>query len=146
MLDTYKIFISHTWKHNIDYCNLIELLRYAKNFHYEIYSNPTVDNLFVTEKTLLNELYNQIEQANIVMILTNMFVYDRPWVEKEINIATKYGKPIIALKSKIIKNVPPIYSDNYKHISCIARTNRNIKAIIPWNTLDIINAIIKYSS
>lgn len=102
-LKTYDIFISHAWRYNDDYYRLVNILNGAPNFKWRNYSVPQHDPVLnpddpSDEKTLFIELEQQIKPVNCVLILCGMYVTYSKWIQKEIEIALSYKKPIIGIK------------------------------------------------
>lgn len=101
-LKTYDLFISHAWRYNADYYRLVELLNAAPNFKWRNYSvpehDPKVDpDSDAGKRVLLAGLDNQIRPVNCVLILAGMYAHYSYWINKEIEIAQKYNKPIIGI-------------------------------------------------
>ena len=98
LLKRYRIFISHAWTYNTSYYRLVDMLNSVPNFHWENYSVPKHDRLPTRTKRELNQaLTNQIKPTNIIIILAGMYVNYREWIEREINIANDFQKPIIGI-------------------------------------------------
>lgn len=132
-LKTYDLFISHSWKYNDDYYRLINLLSKANNFTYRNYSVPMHDSLdTATDKELYAALDRQIKPVNIVIILAGMYSHYSKWIEKEIELAQSYKKPIIAIKPSGQEMTP-------LKVTLISKT------VVSWNTDSIVQAIRTYS-
>jgi hypothetical protein len=136
-LKTYDIFISHAWFYSKGYNRLIELLGEAPNFKYRNYSvpkhDPAIDpNSDSGHLTLTRALDTQIRPVNIVLVMAGMYSNYRYWIQKEIEIAQGYEKPIIGLVPWGQERTP---------------TNIQEAAIemIGWNTTSIVNAIRSYA-
>lgn len=138
-LKTYDVFISHAWKYGEQYNALIDLLKKASNFYFRNYSAPSdnpLKNLNETDVKTKSEITSAIERkikpVNAVVVISGMYANNREWMEKEIEIALKYNKPIIAVKPRGNTNVPT-YIQNTSDI------------IVSWSTSSIVDAIRKYS-
>lgn len=138
-LKTYDIFISHAWKYGDDYNRLVTLLDAANNFKYRNYSAPenkplqNLDSTDVTTKSQISNAINRkISPVNAVLVISGMYANNREWMEKEVEIAQEYNKPIIAIKPWG-NTVMPAYIKNIA------------TEIVNWNTDSIVNAIRKYS-
>ena len=131
-LKQYQLFISHSWKNN-DYDNLIKLLDEAKYFYSLNYSVEKSEPLPVRSSLgLYNGLKNKIAHANIVIIIAGMYVNYSDAILDEIEIATKYNKPIIAVTPWGNSNIPIIV----QQVS---------KTIVGWNKNSIVEAIRTYA-
>lgn len=138
-LKIYDIFISHAWKYGEQYVSLIGLLEKAPNFYFRNYSAPSdnpLKNLDKTDVKTKSEITSAIERkikpVNAVIVISGMYANNREWMEKEIEIALEYNKPIIALKPWGNTNIPT-YIQNVSD------------KIVSWSTSSIVEAIRKYS-
>ena len=134
----YHIFISHAWKYSDDYYRLVDLLNAASNFKWKNYSvpqhDPAIDpNTEAGEKKLIEELRKQIRPVHVVIVLAGMYVNYRKWIQKEIDIAQEYQKPIVGIRPRGQERVPKVIQE----VSC---------EIVGWNTNSIVNAIRKCSN
>ena len=132
-LKTYDLFISHAWKYNSEYYKLEGMLNDASNFEWRNYSVPKHDPVLdpddpTDRKTLLKELDEQIRPVNCVLILAGMYVSYSFWIQKEIEIAQTYGKPIIGIKPWGSERVPSAVTEAADEI-------------VGWNTDSIVSAI-----
>ncbi|KKL10133.1 hypothetical protein LCGC14_2558880 [marine sediment metagenome] len=133
LLKRYRIFISHAWTYNASYYRLVEMLDSMPNFHWENYSVPEDAPLPTKTKRELNQaLINQIKPTNIIIILAGMYVNYREWIEREINIADDFQKPIIGIVPRGAQ-VTPLAVSNVARI------------MVGWNTNSIIDAIRRYA-
>lgn len=129
----YRIFISHAWKYHEDYERLVKMLNNAPYFKWKNFSVPKHDPLIDPEeeagkKKLIEELKNQIRPVHVVIIISGMYVAYRYWIQKEIDIALEFSKPIVGIKPWGQEKVPQIV----QKVSC---------RIVGWNTKSIIDAI-----
>ncbi|CAA0148364.1 conserved hypothetical protein [Tenacibaculum maritimum] len=136
-LKTYDLFLSHAWKYNSDYYRLEGMLKNAPLFTWRNYSvpvhNPLIDpNTPVGKRFLTNELDQQVRPVNCVIILAGMYAAYSEWIEKEINIANSYNKPIIGVKPWGQERVPLIVQNNAREM-------------VGWNTNTIVSAIRRNS-
>jgi hypothetical protein len=136
-LKTYDIFISHAWRYSDDYKRLVELLNEAQNFKWRNYSDPKHDPVIdpddeVSREKLVEELEEQIRPTNCVIVISGMYVAYRYWIQKEIDIATHYRKPIIGVKPWGQERTPQKVQDVAVEI-------------VGWNTDSIVSAIRRYA-
>lgn len=133
-MKTYDIFISHAWKYNNQYYNLEKMLEEYKYFRFRNYSVPEHDPLdFNSVKELVNQLDEQIRQSTVVLVIGGMYCNYRKWIQKEIEIAKKYNKPIILVIPYGANRIPTMVEIN---------ATKTIK----WNSDSIINAIREVSN
>lgn len=139
IIRTFNIFISHAWKYGDSYDKLVALLDNASYFSYKNFSAPedspltNTDGTPVTNKSqITSAIENKIKLVNCVIVISGMYYNNREWMEKEIEIAQKYNKPIIAVKPWGNTLMPT-------DIQVVADTTVN------WNTDSIVDAIKTYS-
>jgi len=136
-LKTYDLFISHAWEYNSDYYTLEKMLTEASNFKWRNYSVPLHDPVINPssssgKSTLENLLDNQVRPVNCVIILGGMYAAYSEWIQKEIQIAIAYKKPILGIYPFGQSNMPVTIQDN-------------ASKIVRWNTDSIIDAIREIS-
>lgn len=136
-LKTYDLFLSHAWRYNYDYYRLEEMLNDAPLFYWRNYSVPEHSPLIdpatpAGKRTLTNELDQQVRPTNCVIILAGMYAAHSDWIEKEIQLANNYNKPIIGVKPWGQQRVPLIVQNNAVEM-------------VGWNTSTIVSAIRRNS-
>lgn len=132
-LKTYDLFVSHAWFYSKGYNRLVELLDEANNFKYRNYSVPKHDPVIdpdteVGKAALIKALDAQIKPVNIVLVMAGMYASYRYWIQKEIEIAQKYDKPIVGL-------IP------WGQVKTPANVQDAALDMINWNTSSIVAAI-----
>lgn len=95
-LKNYRLFISHPWTHDPEYEQLVTLLRSATYFRWSNYSVP-ISRPLPGGSTLEEQLLDQIRPVHAVLILAGMYVNHRAWIQKEMDLATSLGKPMIGI-------------------------------------------------
>lgn len=132
-LREYNLFISHPWTKDDEYSRLEDMLDNCSYFKYKNYSVPRTNPLDVrTDKELEEALERQIKPASIVLVLAGMYYNHRKWIQKEIEIAQKYNKPIVAIipwGQQVVPTAVKLAS----------------KDTVGWNTDSIVYAIRRYS-
>ena len=132
-LKIYNVFISHAWKYDAEYYRIEKLLKDAPNFSWKNYSVPQHDPLGTTTKKDLEEtLRRHIRPTHVVVILSGMYVAYRDWIQKEIDIASEMGKPIIGIKPWGRERMPQAVQNAAKEI-------------VGWNTSSVVSAIRKHA-
>lgn len=139
IIRTFNIFISHAWKYGDSYDRLVALLDNASYFSYKNFSAPednpltNTDGTLVTNKSqITSAIENKIKLVHCVVVISGMYYNNKEWMEKEIEIAQKYDKPIIAVKPWGNTKMPTDVQD-------VADTT------VGWNTDSIVDAIKTYS-
>lgn len=134
LLTDYKLFISHSWKYDEDYRRIIDFLNKANYFRYSNFSRPfdkPLDCFRHTDNELTQRLEQQIAPTQVVLVVSGMYVAYSKWIQKEIDIARYYNKPIIGIKPWGNINTPMA-------VSSVANE------IVGWQTDSIIEAIRRY--
>lgn len=124
-----NLFISHSWNYGDQYTRLKELLA-NRGYTFRDYSVPSSRPIVGANSD--NELEQAIEQkmrlSSVVLILAGVYATYSKWINKEIEIAQKLGKPIIAIE--------PFGSER---TSVVVKNSAD--RICYWNTVSIVNAI-----
>jgi len=136
-LKTYDIFIGHAWRYSDDYSRFVRLLNEAPNFKWRNYSDPKHDpvidpNSDVDRRKMKEELDEQIRPVNCVIVISGMYVAYRYWIQIEIDIATRYRKPIIGVRPWGQERIPL----EVQHVAV---------EMVGWNTDSIVSAIRRYA-
>lgn len=129
----YNIFISHAWDYNEDYYKLENWL--DETIDWKNMSIPKHDAKEAKNDTeLFQMIENNIKNSSIFLVIGGMYVpqSNRKWIQKEIEIAKRYGKYIIAIKPRGNQNIPKILQEN-------------TDIIVGWNSKSIIDAIKDYN-
>lgn len=132
-LYNYRLFISHAWKYNTDYRNLISLLNNAPYFSYYNYSAPKEKPLFpegtpLTNKIIAEKIRDKISPSQIVIVISGMYGAYHDWMRFEVDTAISMGKPILGIYP-YGNSVAPEYIRN-----CADE-------MVHWNTNSIVQAI-----
>lgn len=132
-MKTYNLFISHAWDYNSDYYNLEKLLKDDLWFYFKNYSVPQHDALQTkTNRELDEALHRQIAPTSVVLIIAGMYYGYRKWIQREIEIAKAYKKPIIVVRPWGAERVPTeLTSSEFIQVN--------------WQRSSVIDAIKKYS-
>ena len=129
-MQTYHLFISHSWNYADKHDRLVEMLAAHSTFTFKNFSvpphNPIVGAL--TDQQLEIAIENKIRPCSAVLIMAGMYSTYSKWINKEIAIAKRMGKVIIAIK--------PFGAER---ISTVVRRAARVECA--WNSLSIISAI-----
>lgn len=106
----YRIFISHAWDYNEEYCKLEKMLADYPNFEFRNYSVPKHDPL-ATSAQLTKKLLDQMNPTQIVIVLAGMYAAHSDWIQFEIDEAKRLTKPIIGVKPWGQERVPQAVQD-----------------------------------
>lgn len=92
-----RIFISHSWKNDADYWSLIQKF---KNYEFEFYNHSIEGDNPVdayTAREIEKGIENKMRGCSKVLVLGGYYA-NRYWIKKEIEIANRMGKEIIAIR------------------------------------------------
>ena len=136
-LKTYDLFISNSWKYGGEYSRMFDLLRNAPYFKWRDYScpehDPAIDpNTQAGRNKLIAALKNQIRPVNCVIVLSGLYVAYSYWIQKEIDIAVSYNKPIIGVRPWGSQRVPQV-------------VQQVADEMVGWNTSSVVNAIRRHA-
>lgn len=136
-LRQYRIFISHAWRYDDDYNRLVKLLRDASLFQFANYSVPQHDPVIDPSKPsgrakLLLALDGQIAPVHCVLVLSGMYAAYSDWINDEINLADRRGKPIVGIIPWGQQRTP-------------MAIQQAAKEMVGWRTASIVAAIRKHA-
>lgn len=97
----YHIFISHAWKYSDDYNRLVTTLRNSSCFScydYSINADKSLTSKRVPSSQIYQSLEEQIKHASVVLVLLGMYAAYHDWIQTEVDIAVRLGKPVIGIK------------------------------------------------
>ena len=117
MSKTYRLFISHSWTYSDAYDKIIKFLK-QEGIEFSNHSVPKDDPVHTNgyDWELENAIDAKIKGVSCVLILAGVYSSYSKWIKKEIEIANKYEKPIIAIEPWDAKNTSRIVKDNADEI------------------------------
>lgn len=99
------VFVSHSWSYSDHYDTLSDWI-FNRNWSvgqasldFRDFSVPRNDPIHnaTNDAKLREALYNQISRSHVIVIPTGMYAAYSKWIQKEIDGAVGYGKPILAV-------------------------------------------------
>ena len=84
-----------------------------------------------TDKQLKDAIEAKIKGTSCILIMAGVYSTYSKWINKEIEIAKAYGKPIIAIEPWASEKTSQVVKDNANEI-------------VKWQSSSIANAIIKW--
>lgn len=132
MSKTYRLFISHSWAYGDAYDKVIEMIN-SQSITYYDHSVPINDPIHTngSDKQLRDAIDAKIKGTSCVLILAGVYSTYSKWINKEIEIAKAYGKPIIAIEPWGSEKTSKVVKDNANEI-------------VKWQASSIVNAIIRW--
>ncbi len=130
------LFISHAWVHSHHYKTLCDWVFNNSwsvgqaSLQFLDYSVPKSDPIHnaSNDQQLQNAIFDKIARSHVVVIPSGMYAARRKWIQKEIQGANDYGKPILAVNPMGQERKPGIVMDN-------------AKITVGWNKKPVINGI-----
>lgn len=108
----YRLFISHSWAYSDAYEKVTKLID-EQGLSYYNHSVPMNDPIHScgTDSQLRAAIDAKVKNTSCVLIMAGVYSSYSKWIKIEIEIAQKYGKPIIAIEpwasektSKVVKD------------------------------------------
>ncbi|AWM89964.1 molecular chaperone Tir [Pseudomonas sp. 31-12] len=129
-MQTYHLFISHSWNYSDAHDNLVKLLTAHPTFTFKNFSVPPHNPIIgaQTDKQLEEAIENKIRPCSAVLIMAGMYSTYSKWINKEIEIAKRMNKVIIAVKPFGAERISTVVR-NAAHAECAWNTNSIISAI-----------------
>ena len=129
----YRIFISHSWSYSKDY-DKIESFLHQEGVTFYNHSVPKDNPIHTngTDKQLSDAIEAKVKGCSCVIILAGVYATYSKWINKEITMAKKYNKPIIA--------VQPWGAERTSSVVKEAAT-----VIVGWNAKSVADAVRKYA-
>lgn len=133
MVNTYNLFISHSWSYGDAYQKLVGFLNARPYFYWKDYSVPKDSPIHTSgsDAELYSAIQNKIQLCHAVLILAGVYATYSKWIKTEIAIAQRgfaVTTPIVAIQ--------PWGAE---------RTSSVVKAaadrVAGWNTESIVAAI-----
>jgi len=132
------VFISHSWKYSKVYDKLAEWI-FENNWsvgqasldfrNFSVPKDDPIHNVPNT-KALKDAIFNQIARSHVVVIPTGMYTHYSGWIQKEIDAANQYSKPILAVNPWGQERVSEIVVNKASEL-------------VGWNKDSVINGIWK---
>lgn len=130
------VFISHSWTYSTHYDKLEEWIFQnswrvgqasldLRNF--SVPKDNPIHNAR-TDQELQDAIYAQIARSHVIVIPTGMYTNYSKWIQKEINGANGYGKPILAV-------------DPWGQQRAAEVVTSNAKKTVGWNRDSVIGGI-----
>lgn len=135
MPNTHNLFISHSWNYGDAYEKLIRFLDDRSYFFYRNHSVPSTNPIKTatgSDRALYRALENKIRGVHVVVILAGVYASHSDWIQAEIDIANKFGKPILAIQ--------PWGSDRTSLV-----VKKNADKIVGWTTESVVSGIRELS-
>lgn len=132
-LRNYDLMISHAWTYGDDYDRIVNLLNSAPNFQWRNLSVPKDDPIHAQgARALATALDDRVRRVHAMLVLSGVYASHSDWMQRELEMANGYGKPIVSIKPWGNQRSSAIVDD-----AAIVLVN--------WNTDSIVSAIRQYA-
>lgn len=133
-LKNYRLFISHSWTYGDQYDRLVELLNDEPYFRWSNHSVPKDDPIHNAPSAakLKEAIRKQMMGVNCVVIMAGVYSSYSKWINIEIELAKKMGKPIVAVEYWGAEHTSQVVKDA-------------ADAIVRWNASSVVGAIRRLS-
>ena len=93
------VFISHSWSYSGHYDKLSDWIFGQRPLEFKDYSVPRDDPIHNarSDRELSQRIDNQIARCHVLVAPTGMYAGYRKWIKKELLLAKKRSKPILAV-------------------------------------------------
>jgi len=123
-----RIFVSHVWQANDDYHRVFEYLESSHNFFYLNTSRPD-DFPAGGPDAMRQAARDQIEAAEVVVVLASLWMREREWVNFHLKVAKELERPVVVLEPFGVKQKMPVQLETLGD------------EIIEWNERTLVDAI-----
>lgn len=115
-----NVFISHAWNYSEVY-NTLEQWIFKENWnvdgvpiYFKDYSIPKHNPIHHarTERELQDAIFNEISKSHVIVIPTGMYSTYSRWIQKEIDGAKGWTKPILAVNPRGQERISGVVADN----------------------------------
>ncbi|WP_076419411.1 TIR domain-containing protein [Colwellia sp. UCD-KL20] len=129
-LNTHNLFVSHSWAYGDAYEKLVGLLKERPYYNFKNYSVPKSNPIVgaTSDPKLEAAIEAKMRLSTVIIIMAGKYSTYSKWINIEIKIAKKLGKPIVAIKPW-----------GATQISSVVRNAAHAEAA--WNTDSIVKAI-----
>lgn len=98
-LKEYQLFISHNGEGDEEYLGFIQRLIEARDFEWNDHGVPG--------KNVPDELQKQMENVDIVIILSGLYSKHPDLIKTQVDVARHLNKPIVLIRPYGLEEVPP---------------------------------------
>jgi hypothetical protein len=140
-----RVFVTHTFASNPDYHRVYEYLESAANFFYKNCSVPDHPPATGGKEALKEEYRTQIKPAEVVVVLSSLYVENEYWMTYQMDAARASNVPLVALgvfgsdakiPAEVVKRVNEIVDWNDRQIVDAIRRQARKEATNRWETIE----------
>lgn len=129
----YNLFISHAWKYGDAYDRLVGLLNQAFASSWLNWSAPedkpvVPEWMVVPSEQILRAIGDKIRMADCVLVIAGMYANHSVWMQAEMDLARRLGKPLIGIRPWGSEMMP-------------REVYERTRVDVGWNSVSIMDAI-----
>jgi hypothetical protein len=124
-----RVFVTHTFASQPDYHRVFEYMESMPNFFYRNCSVPDHPPASGGKEALKEEYRTQIKAAEVVVVLSSMYIENEYWITYQMDAAQALNLPLVAIKpfGGMVK-VP-------------AEVAKRAAEVVDWNEREIVDAV-----
>ena len=132
-MNTYNLFVSHSWRYSDSYDRFINLLDRRSYFAFRDYSVPPDDPIHNArnQSELRAAIRRQMAPCHVVVVMAGVYATHSKWINIELDLAKngfRSEKPVLAIRPR-----------GNRRISDAVREAAD--RVVAWNTESIVAAI-----
>jgi hypothetical protein len=140
-----RVFVTHAFASHPDYHRVFEYMESTANFFYQNCSVPDHPPATGGKEALKEEYRTQLKTAEVVIVLTSLFIENEYWVTYQMDAAQAANIPIIALglfgnaaklPTELAKRVNEVVEWNERQIVDAIRQHARKEATNRWETIE----------
>jgi hypothetical protein len=124
-----RVYVTHSFSNNPDYHRVIEYMESTSNFFYQNCSVPDHPPAAGGKEALKEEYRTQLKTAEVVIVLSSMYVENEYWTVYQMDAAQAANVPLIGLG--VFGSAAKLPADMVKRCA----------EIVDWNERQIVDAI-----
>ncbi len=108
-MSTYHLFVSQSWRYSDAHERLLNLLELDATFNFVLHSVPPPHPIIEpSEDEFEQVIVEHLHPCSALVIMAGVYPTYGKWIDKEIEIARRLGKPIIAVKPFGPERISPV--------------------------------------
>jgi hypothetical protein len=129
--DPIRIYVTHSFASHADYHRVFEYLETLPNFFYRNCSVPDQPPATGGKEALREEYRTQIKAAEVVIVLTSLYIENEYWTTYQMDVAQAANLPLVAMEPfGVSVNVP-------------AEITKRAAEVVGWNERFIADAVLR---
>ena len=132
-MNTYNLFVSHSWRYIDGYDRFVNLLNQRRYFSFRNYSVPPDDPIHNArnQNELREAIRRQMAPCHVVVVMAGVYATYSKWINIELDLAKngfRLDKPVLAVRPR-----------GNERISSTVKEAAD--KVVRWNTESIVGAI-----